>query len=100
MAADNLRSLAIEQAGGIGHERLANWMAEHRPDTRGVIRDGQTHPVTLESVIGLFHQRATAEESPYALMPWTCTISTRPSGITSVIASKCNSTWLVRSKAR
>jgi hypothetical protein len=29
MAADNLRNLAIEQAGGIGHERLANWMAEH-----------------------------------------------------------------------
>ena len=29
LAADNLRNLAIEQAGGIGHERLANWMAEH-----------------------------------------------------------------------
>jgi hypothetical protein len=29
MAADNLRNLAIEQAGGIGHERLAIWMAEH-----------------------------------------------------------------------
>jgi predicted XRE-type DNA-binding protein len=29
MAADNLRNLAIEQAAGIGHERLANWMAEH-----------------------------------------------------------------------
>ena len=29
MAADNLRNLAIEQAGGIGHERLWNWMAEH-----------------------------------------------------------------------
>ena len=26
MAADNLRNLAIEQAGGIGHERLANWI--------------------------------------------------------------------------
>lgn len=30
IAADNLRNLAIEQAGGIGHERLANWMTEHR----------------------------------------------------------------------
>lgn len=29
MAADNLRNLAIEQAGGIGPERLANWMAAH-----------------------------------------------------------------------
>ncbi len=28
MAADNLRNLAVEQAGEIGHERLANWMAE------------------------------------------------------------------------
>lgn len=26
MAADNLRHLAIEQAGGIGHERLWEWM--------------------------------------------------------------------------
>lgn len=26
MAADNLRNLAIEQTGGIGHERLASWM--------------------------------------------------------------------------
>lgn len=26
MAADNLRHLAVEQAGGIGHERLWNWM--------------------------------------------------------------------------
>jgi hypothetical protein len=41
MAADNLRNLAIKQAGGIGYERLGNCMAEHRPDTRGVIRDGQ-----------------------------------------------------------
>lgn len=28
MAADNLRHLAVEQAGGIGHERLWNWMDE------------------------------------------------------------------------
>jgi len=26
MGADNLRNLAIEQEGGIGHERLINWM--------------------------------------------------------------------------
>lgn len=26
LAADNLRHLAVEQAGGIGHERLAGWM--------------------------------------------------------------------------
>ncbi len=26
LAADNLRNLAIEQAGGIGHERLWNWL--------------------------------------------------------------------------
>jgi hypothetical protein len=26
MAADNLRHLAIEQVGGIGHERLWNWL--------------------------------------------------------------------------
>lgn len=26
LAADNLRNLAVEQAGGIGHERLWNWM--------------------------------------------------------------------------
>lgn len=26
MAVDNLRNLAVEQAGGIGHERLLNWM--------------------------------------------------------------------------
>ena len=30
MAADNLRNLAIEQAGGIGPERLLNWMAKHK----------------------------------------------------------------------
>ncbi len=29
MAADNLRNMAIEQAGGIGSERLANWMHRH-----------------------------------------------------------------------
>ena len=26
LAADNLRNLAVEQSGGIGHERLWNWM--------------------------------------------------------------------------
>lgn len=29
LAADNLRNLAVEQAGGIGHERLWSWMARH-----------------------------------------------------------------------
>lgn len=29
LAADNLRNLAVEQAGGIGHERLWNWMREN-----------------------------------------------------------------------
>lgn len=29
LGADNLRNLATEQAGGIGHERLWNWMADH-----------------------------------------------------------------------
>lgn len=29
LAADNLRNLAIEQAGGIGHERIWNWMHEN-----------------------------------------------------------------------
>lgn len=29
LAADNLRNLAVEQAGGIGHERLWQWMARH-----------------------------------------------------------------------
>lgn len=29
MAADNLRHLAVEQAGGIGHERLLNWMCDN-----------------------------------------------------------------------
>ena len=30
MAADNLRHLAVEQAGGIGHERLIEWVHRHR----------------------------------------------------------------------
>ncbi|MBY8965020.1 DUF2442 domain-containing protein [Algiphilus sp. NNCM1] len=29
LVADNLRNLAIEQAGGIGHERLVEWMARN-----------------------------------------------------------------------
>ena len=29
MAADNLRNMAIEQSGGIGHERLWVWMHKH-----------------------------------------------------------------------
>ena len=29
MAADNLRHLAVEQAGGIGHERLVEWIYRH-----------------------------------------------------------------------
>lgn len=29
LAADNLRNLAIEQSGGIGHERIWNWMREN-----------------------------------------------------------------------
>ncbi|APW47929.1 DUF2442 domain-containing protein [Rhodoferax antarcticus] len=29
MAADNLRNMATEQAGGIGPERVLNWMARH-----------------------------------------------------------------------
>ena len=29
MAADNLRDLAVEQAGGIGAERMIGWMARH-----------------------------------------------------------------------
>lgn len=29
MAADNLRNLAVEQSGGIGPERVLNWMARH-----------------------------------------------------------------------
>ena len=29
MAADNLRNMAIEQSGGIGNERLVNWMHKH-----------------------------------------------------------------------
>jgi len=28
LAADNLRNLAVEQAGGIGHERIRNWLHE------------------------------------------------------------------------
>ena len=30
LAADNLRNLAIEQSGGIGHERIWNWMHENK----------------------------------------------------------------------
>lgn len=29
LAADNLRALAIEQAGGYSHQRVIEWMAEH-----------------------------------------------------------------------
>src|SRR5690606_7329532 len=29
LASDNLRNLAIEQAGGIGHERIWNWLHEN-----------------------------------------------------------------------
>lgn len=29
LAADNLRNLAVEQSGGIGPERVLNWMARH-----------------------------------------------------------------------
>ena len=29
LAADNLRNMAVEQSGGIGHERLWGWMAKH-----------------------------------------------------------------------
>ncbi len=29
IAADNQRNIAVEQAGGIGHERVLNWMAQH-----------------------------------------------------------------------
>jgi hypothetical protein len=29
LAADNLRNLAIEQSGGIGHERIWNWMHDN-----------------------------------------------------------------------
>jgi len=29
LAADNLRNLAVEQSGGIGHERLWGWMDKH-----------------------------------------------------------------------
>lgn len=29
LAADNLRNLAVEQSGGIGHERILNWMADN-----------------------------------------------------------------------
>ena len=29
LGADNLRNLAIEQSGGIGHERIWNWMYEN-----------------------------------------------------------------------
>lgn len=30
LAADNLRARAIEQAGGVSHEFILNWMARHR----------------------------------------------------------------------
>ncbi len=30
LAADNLRNMATEQAGGIGPERILNWMDKHR----------------------------------------------------------------------
>lgn len=30
LGADNLRNLAVEQAGGIGHERLLTWMHRHQ----------------------------------------------------------------------
>lgn len=30
LAADNLRNLAIEQAGGIGHERIWDWLHENQ----------------------------------------------------------------------
>lgn len=30
LGADNVRHLAVEQAGGIGHERLVTWMHEAR----------------------------------------------------------------------
>ncbi len=29
LAADNLRNMAVEQSGGIGNERLVNWMHKH-----------------------------------------------------------------------
>lgn len=29
LAADNLRNLAVEQSGGIGNERIFNWMADN-----------------------------------------------------------------------
>jgi hypothetical protein len=29
LAADNLRNMAVEQSGGIGHERLWDWMDKH-----------------------------------------------------------------------
>ncbi|MBS3958276.1 MAG: DUF2442 domain-containing protein [Xanthomonadaceae bacterium] len=29
LAADNLRNLAVEQSGGIGHERIIEWMYQH-----------------------------------------------------------------------
>jgi hypothetical protein len=30
LAADNLRARAVEQAGGVSHEFILNWMARHR----------------------------------------------------------------------
>lgn len=35
MGADNLRNLAVEQQGGIGHERLTTWMHKHHLTQEG-----------------------------------------------------------------
>lgn len=36
MGADNLRHLAVEQAGGIGHERIVTWLRDNRlPQSQG-----------------------------------------------------------------
>lgn len=40
MAADNLRNLAVEQAGGIGHERIWEWMR----------RNGLTQELAAEAI--------------------------------------------------
>lgn len=32
LASDNLRNLAVEQAGGIGHERIWHWLARTKQD--------------------------------------------------------------------
>lgn len=52
MAADNLRNLAVEQAGGIGHERLANWMAE-----RGLTQERAAHAIKGKRVRSLYGSR-------------------------------------------